>query len=188
MTDYYELEDHPWGTKPTHLIRQTKDILKPGTVLDLGGGDGKNSLYLAREGFTVTNVDSHPKALRTFKKFARQEKLNVNTVESDLEKFHIDQNYDNIISTFLLHHLSRKNGARMINEMMRFTSDEGLNVIIAFTENGAYPRRFPENFYVQEKELLRIYNDWEILRYFKMMGGTIDREAQERVGIVARKV
>ncbi|WP_206918211.1 class I SAM-dependent methyltransferase [Alicyclobacillus suci] len=47
--------------------------LQEGTVLDVACGDGRNALYLARHGFTVTGVDFSREALRRLAHFSEAE-------------------------------------------------------------------------------------------------------------------
>ena len=51
-----------WGTKPTGLSREVARIARSlprrlRTVIDLGCGEGRDSIYLARNGFRVVGVD-----------------------------------------------------------------------------------------------------------------------------------
>lgn len=55
-----------------------------GRALDLGAGDGRNSLFLARQGFDVTAVDASAAGLRHLETTARAEDLSVSTVCSDI--------------------------------------------------------------------------------------------------------
>lgn len=56
-----------WGAEPGRLIKKIKDYLPSGAILDIGCGDGKNSLFLEKEGFTVTGYDCSIPALQGLK-------------------------------------------------------------------------------------------------------------------------
>jgi SAM-dependent methyltransferase len=47
-----------WGTEASLLARQVSAVLPPGArVLDLGCGEGRDSVFFAERGFDVTGVD-----------------------------------------------------------------------------------------------------------------------------------
>ena len=61
--------------------------LPPGQALDLGAGEGRNSLWLARHGWTVTAVDGASVALDRMRAAADAEGLSVSPVQADLGDF-----------------------------------------------------------------------------------------------------
>jgi SAM-dependent methyltransferase len=80
----------------TKLLR-----LKPGArVLDLCCGPGRFSIELARRGFRVTGVDRTALYLREARKRARQQKLDVEFVKSDMRRFVRPQSFDACINMF----------------------------------------------------------------------------------------
>jgi len=46
-----------WSIEPNAWVAETLGGLSPGTAIDLGAGEGRNSLWLATRGWTVTAVD-----------------------------------------------------------------------------------------------------------------------------------
>ena len=46
-----------WGAEPNRWVAGALADLPPGRALDLGCGEGRNALWLARRGWTVTAVD-----------------------------------------------------------------------------------------------------------------------------------
>ena len=61
--------------------------LPPGQALDLGAGEGRNSLWLARHGWTVTAVDGSSVALDRMRAAADAEGLSVSPVQADIGDF-----------------------------------------------------------------------------------------------------
>lgn len=53
-----------WGNEPGRLLPLVKNFTSGKTVFDVGCGDGKNALFLERNGFAVTGVDCSRFALR----------------------------------------------------------------------------------------------------------------------------
>src|ERR1035437_1483741 len=50
------------GAPPTRLLMETAKHLEPGRALDLACGTGRNALWLAEHGWSVTAVDGSPVA------------------------------------------------------------------------------------------------------------------------------
>ena len=61
--------------------------LPPGRALDLGAGEGRNSHWLARQGWTVTAVDGSSVALDRTRAAAAAEGLSVSPVQADIGEF-----------------------------------------------------------------------------------------------------
>jgi SAM-dependent methyltransferase len=80
----YEAED---VVPPPSPWLETLDALLPraGRALDAGGGSGRNALWLAQRGLTVTLADFSPVALERAARKARARGLPLATLEVDLE-------------------------------------------------------------------------------------------------------
>jgi SAM-dependent methyltransferase len=61
--------------------------LPAGRALDLGAGEGRNSLWLARQGWEVTAVDASSVALDRVRASAAAEGLSVSPVQADIGDF-----------------------------------------------------------------------------------------------------
>jgi 2-polyprenyl-3-methyl-5-hydroxy-6-metoxy-1,4-benzoquinol methylase len=49
--------DSVWSVSPNEWIAATVGPLAPGTAIDLGCGEGRNAIWMASKGWTVTGVD-----------------------------------------------------------------------------------------------------------------------------------
>lgn len=117
------------------------DIVKhrtSGAALELGAGQGRNSLLLAQNGFEVTAQDISEIGIDGLKKAAAEKGLNIHAEVADVRQLHWDSNFDVLITTFMLHHLTREEALRVIKQMQEHTSAEGLNAIAAFTKKGIF--------------------------------------------------
>lgn len=82
------------------------DALLPrsGRALDVGGGAGRNALWLARRGLAVTLADVSEVALEQAARAAREGGLPLATVQVDLEAAPMpDGPWDLIVCTYFLH-------------------------------------------------------------------------------------
>jgi SAM-dependent methyltransferase len=71
---------------PLPLVTKTAREMKPGRALDLACGAGRNALWLAERGWSVTAVDGSPAAIELVRRRASARGVNVNAQVADLEK------------------------------------------------------------------------------------------------------
>jgi 2-polyprenyl-3-methyl-5-hydroxy-6-metoxy-1,4-benzoquinol methylase len=72
---------------PNALLVEAIKNKKPGTALDVGMGQGRNSLYLAKKGWKVTGIDIADEAITAAKQQAERQKLVINVVLSSHQDF-----------------------------------------------------------------------------------------------------
>ena len=73
-------------THPSALLKDWIGRLPKGRALDLGCGAGRNSLFLAREGFEVTGIDISAAGLERARSSARNAGLHIGWRQQDLEE------------------------------------------------------------------------------------------------------
>lgn len=71
---------------PTPLLVETAEHLEPGVALDLACGTGRNSLWLAANGWRVTAVDGSSNAISILRDRLRELSLEVNARVADLQQ------------------------------------------------------------------------------------------------------
>ena len=74
-------------------------IISPCKVLDLGCGQGRNSLYLSLLGYDVTSWDHNENSIAFLNETKEKENLNISTALYDINSANIQENYDFIVST-----------------------------------------------------------------------------------------
>ena len=96
----YSASDYFYGKEPNDFLReQIKRLPAGGKVLCLAEGEGRNAVYLAREGFQVTAVDGSRVGLQKLEALAKDSGVSVKTVCADLADFTIEpQAWDAIIA------------------------------------------------------------------------------------------
>ena len=76
-----------FNAQPNALLVRTASALPPGTALDVGMGDGRNALYLARLGWQVTGIDVADAALALAQHQAAAAGLPLTTINQGLETY-----------------------------------------------------------------------------------------------------
>ncbi|MDH5373628.1 MAG: class I SAM-dependent methyltransferase [Acidimicrobiia bacterium] len=85
--DRYRDREWLWTVDANRFVVQEVGGLTPGTALDLAAGEGRNAVWLAREGWTVTAVDFSAVALGRASDLAAREGVTITTVEADLRSY-----------------------------------------------------------------------------------------------------
>ncbi len=97
--------DEDLETAPNPLLTETAYKMPPGTALDLACGPGRNSLWLAEHGWTVTAIDGAPIAIEILRQRAAERGIAVEARIADLgkAKFEIEESrWDLIAMCFYL--------------------------------------------------------------------------------------
>lgn len=97
----YSTETYAYGIEPNDFLVSMLDKLPAGKVLCLGDGEGRNSVWLAEQGFDVTAVDLSEVGLAKANKLAKSRGVNITTVHKDLADYDIGvERWDVIVSIF----------------------------------------------------------------------------------------
>jgi 2-polyprenyl-3-methyl-5-hydroxy-6-metoxy-1,4-benzoquinol methylase len=98
----YGEEGWAYGLGPNSFLEENwKELPKNGKILCLSEGEGRNAIFLAHMGFSVTMVDISSVGLMKAKKRAQDENVSLETVEADLAEFDLGvEAWDGIVSIF----------------------------------------------------------------------------------------
>lgn len=159
-----------WGIQPGKYVKLFTKYLKKGHVLDLGAGEGKNAIYLARHGFKVTAVECSEYAINNFnRRLSRLDsdlRNRIEIIHADIRAYVPPHEYDAIISYGLLHCLSNLDDVfKIIKLMQEYTVNEGYNVIAVLT-NRMHSPKIQEYLEILEITLAGLkdsYQGWKII-------------------------
>ena len=141
----------PWLVR--HLPRQ-----RQGRALDLACGDGRNALYLARQGFTVDAIDIAFAGLARLRAAARAEGLVVRGIQADLEQFPLP--IDRYAVLVNIRYLQRS----LLPAIRRAVTPGGIVVFETFLREQAqlgHPRN--PAFLLEPGELRAAFADFDVL-------------------------
>lgn len=87
---------------PNRFLAEVVQGRKPGRALDVGMGQGRNSLFLARLGWDVTGVDISDKGIDLAQKEAARLGLKINCVLADIAAFDVGRaKWDLIVGVYM---------------------------------------------------------------------------------------
>ncbi|ABI56755.1 class I SAM-dependent methyltransferase [Alkalilimnicola ehrlichii MLHE-1] len=98
----YRAEDYFYGTDPNDFLAAEASHIPPGgRVLCLAEGEGRNAVWLARQGYRVTAVDASREGVRKGERLAGQHGVSVVWVHADLADYSIEPGcWDGIVGIF----------------------------------------------------------------------------------------
>lgn len=100
--DRYSQPGYAYGTIPNEFLAESVHHLpQAGDVLCLAEGEGRNSIFLAKQGFKVTAVDASSVGIQKAKSLADEHNVSIDFHVTDLERFEIaPESFDGIVSIF----------------------------------------------------------------------------------------
>lgn len=178
----YRLREHAASdleAPPTPLVMETAARLSPGKALDLACGAGRNALWLAERGWSVTAVDAAPTAIEILRGRADERGLKIDAIVADLEKDEFTiapARWDLIAMCYYLQ-------PNLFEPAKRGLVPGGILISIVHI---AEPGEEPSGHRLRPGELQKYFAGWEILHRFE--GIASDAGHRRPVSeIVARK-
>jgi SAM-dependent methyltransferase len=97
----YENPGYIFGTEPIPFLVENLPLVRRGKALELAMGEGRNAVYLARQGFQVTGVDISEVAAEKCRRLAARHNVQIEIVIADLRDYNIPPNtYDLITNLY----------------------------------------------------------------------------------------
>jgi len=102
--ELYGARPQLWSGNPNATLVELVEGLPPGSVLDLGSGEGGDSVWFASRGWTVTGVDISPTALERSAALATRDGVaaRIKWERHDLAESFPDGSFD-LVSALFLH-------------------------------------------------------------------------------------
>lgn len=105
MPDYntYYKTENLFGEPYAELIEFFKNHESKGTLIDVGCGQGRDSIALARLGYTVTGIDNSKVGIDQMIQMSNSENLKVAGIVGDIYDFDNYQKYDVVLLDSMFH-------------------------------------------------------------------------------------
>jgi tellurite methyltransferase len=156
-----------WGPDPGRLVRRVQQWSRPGEVLDVGCGDGKNALFLERRGYSVTGIDVSGRALQLLaERFAAADRVPKGSyIQADIERWAPEGPFDVLVSYGLFHCLSPRDRVRRHRELQALVRPRGIIVFCALTGGIPLPsdHRTPGVTLADPEELSALWEGYELM-------------------------
>ncbi len=126
--DQYSIEDNLFGQPYVEFDAFVEEHGKRGgTALDLGCGQGRDALMLAKHGYAVTGVDSSEVGIEQMVERAKAADLNVAGVVADIYAYQPDTKFDAIVLDSILHFgkAEKKNELALLDKLVGYLNADG---------------------------------------------------------------
>lgn len=99
----FSSDEYIFGTEPNVWLAQHADLLKPGMrVLAVADGEGRNSVWLAKQGLHVDAFDISPVGIDKARKLAHQQGVDINFSIHSVEDYPWSTGtYDAVVAIFI---------------------------------------------------------------------------------------
>jgi tellurite methyltransferase len=157
-------DEYIWGTEPSAFAREVSALVRAhGRVLDLGCGEGRDSVFFAAQGFEVTGVEISLAGLRKAARLARARGVEVRWVCADVGHLPLAGPYDLVYSCGSIHFVRRAERRALLQGLKALTARDGHHAHVVFTDRAVYVEKGEVIDYFAPGELSAGYADWSIL-------------------------
>lgn len=143
--------------QPSRLLVDATRNRPPGRALDLGMGEGRNTIFLAQRGWDATGVDISNVAVAQAKQHAAKAHVNISAITDDLDHYQFGINKWDLIALFYMHAWYQGTRPSSAQRLVAALKPGGRIVIEGFAGD--------QKFMFQSNELLRDFASLTILRY-----------------------
>lgn len=162
----YETEAYIFGKEPVEFLRENIDILPTGKVLDIAMGEGRNAVFLAKNGFDVDGCDISEIAVKKAQELAKENNVKIHAFVADLETYKLPQDTYDVIVCF--YYLQRS----LIPQIKQALKPGGMIIYETYTiENWERGLEGPKNkdYLLKPNELLNFFRDFKIIYYRELV-------------------
>jgi SAM-dependent methyltransferase len=135
----YANTDYAYGTEPNEFLVSAVAKLKRGETLSLAEGEGRNAVWLAQQGFTVSSIEQSEKGVAKTLRLALQRGVIVMAERGELETFNIQPNsWDLMVSIYA--HTPQELRRKLHRQVVAGLKPGGVFILEAYT-----PAQIPNN-------------------------------------------
>ena len=174
-SDYFHGKNQNFNRNPNSLLVQAVEGRRPGKALDVGMGEGRNAIYLAKQGWQVTGFDRAEGALAVARQQANKQGVRITPILQSAEEFDWGREQWDLVAVLYVSAV-RGNVAKIRDSL----KPGGLVVVEAFLAPPGSAGRGTE---YEPGELRKMFGEgFEIIRYEE--GEGVSDYGQKRLQLV----
>jgi len=126
----YRTEDYLFGREPNAFVKSQAHLFKPGLdVLAIADGEGRNGVFVAKQGANVTSVDFSAPALEKALRLAEEHNVAINFEQQDVFKWRGAEAAYDIVLTIFIQFAPPEQRTLLFESIKRLVKPGGLVVI-----------------------------------------------------------
>lgn len=177
---YANADGYLFGEAPAQMLVENPWIIEGSdTCLCVADGEGRNSVWLAKQGLSVTSFDLSPTAVERARALAEKAGVRLETHINDWEGWDWSRSFDLVVAVFV-QFMGPEDRVHQFETLRQAVRPGGRLVLHGYTpeqvEFGTGGPPNPENMYTTEL-LNKVFDDWRLLRL-----AAYEREVQEGRG------
>ncbi|MFK7951182.1 MAG: methyltransferase domain-containing protein [Saprospiraceae bacterium] len=163
--DYYQTENL-FGKPYAELIDFFSNIKKKGKLLDLGCGQGRDAIPLAKLGYEVTGIDNSKIGIQQLNQIAKKEALPIIGIVADIYSYSDFKVFDFILLDSMFH-FGKKEKTTEIAFLNRIISETKPQTIITICIQNIGEKAVILNSVISANDDLRIIHQVELVYIFR---------------------
>jgi tellurite methyltransferase len=172
MSDFYEdkysTEESYWGRRPSSIARILFRMYPPAEqqkLLDVGCGEGRDSIFFAQNGYEVAGFDMSSEGVRKSSARAHDLGLSIEFFKANILEYRLQESYDVVFSSGALHYIPTALREEILGNYKNFTTKGGLHahtvpIYKPFLAKNPDLEMLDETW--RSGEVLTYYHDWKI--------------------------
>ncbi len=159
--EQYDSFDDTYAEKPEmfgHPYNELQDYFNNcpirGNILDLGCGQGRDSIFLASLGYNVTADDISTVGINQMLEKSRSQGLTIEGIVDDIQNVKLDKTFNVILFDMLLHGFEKHIQLELLEKYSNLLNKGGILCIV-------YPDDFDTEHFMSI--LKSLSNDWKLL-------------------------
>jgi len=164
----YKKDEYFWGVQPSIMCLKIIELLppvRPLKVLDVGCGEGKDAVFLARCGYDVSAFDISEAGIEKARRLADGARVNIHAFRANMWDYRLSGNYDAIFSSGALHYIKPDLRDEIIADYKSHINENGVAALHVFVEKPfitAPPEKEENAFHWRSGQLFTYFHAWYI--------------------------
>jgi hypothetical protein len=157
---FYKKTNHAFGKDPVGFLKEHLRNLKKGRAFVPAMGEGRNAIFLARNGFTVDGVDLSSVAVDRAVEEARSQNTSIKGIVADLFQFHYPKEAYDFVLVSLFY------STELMPKFKSALKKGGFLMLYLKLDTGRpSQKKTPDDFLVKASEVKSEVSEFEIIDY-----------------------
>lgn len=155
-------------TPPFYLLKKFINDIPKGQAIDIGAGNGHNSIFLAQNGFTVEAIDTNDLKIKALESEAVKSRIKIDAKNVDVRKFDFSQKqYNLILAIQSLVFIKKSEFQEIANKIKNALNPNGIIILSSFTTDDDSFKRFKQTSPEVEENTFQTNNTKQYWQFFK---------------------